>query len=431
MSRLKVKELDRDRYVRTAEGTIGSRNVLFPGFSPLIKGSQKPDELSILTSTKRRHPLQHTDTSVVRVFDAERILGSQLNRARNLTLGGDPVRTNLSLYGEQSVLIPDPGTEYLYFEDYYTRFMNKSMPKAIRGYASVCNAKKKGQTTQEFNQTKKVLHAKFWSDLTTELKPLNQMIGEFLDIEQRYYDLSVPPSPLITDTELFETSMEVNRLSRAISEARDRECATYLPFHMDTMRDAGLIEQAMDYIEKDDNTMTILKFKNLDLTGLKEFEARENYKNVLARIVDMKNSNPQRVFMLLEAGNQFWISWQAFDCVSGSLTGIDSDVHFGKNHFGLWWDPVQLVARNYSDFVRKHNTEGVKFGIHCPACSSIVNRLPDSKEYHVYRREHRLHDLDQKADIIARAITDRSSEAVFEKILYNSSLSNLHDCLLG
>lgn len=431
MNRLKVKEIDRHRYVRIAEGSLGSRSVLFPGFSPLVKTAQTPDEMSILSSTKRRYPLQHTDTSVVRVFDAERILGAEFDRARNLTLGGDAVRTALSTYGTQNVLIPDPGTEYLYFEDYYTRFVNRGMPKAIRSYAAMCNAKKRNQTTAEFNQTKKIVHQRFWEEISVDLKALNQMIGEFLDLEQRYYDLSVPPSPLITNPELFETSMEVNRLSRAISEARDRECATYLPFHMDVMHDAQLIERALDYIEKDDNTLTILKFKNLDLTGLKEFEGRENYRNILARIVDIKTSNPERAFMLLEAGNQFWVSWQAFDCVSGSLTGIDTDVHFGKNHFGLWWDPVQLVARSYSDYVRKYNTEGVKFGMHCPACSSIVGRLPDSREYHIYRREHRLHDLDQKADTVARSIADRSSEAVFEKVLYNSSLSNLHDCLLN
>lgn len=431
LNRLKIKEIDRDRYARIAEGTLGSRSLLFPGFSPLVKTSQSPDELSILTSTKRRYPLQHTDTAVVRVFDAERIIGSQFERENNLTLDGVPVRGSLTLYGEQSLLIPDPGTEYLYFEDYYSRFIKKGMPKAIRNYAAMCNAKKKVQNTAEFNQTKKKVHPQFWMDLAADLKSLNQMIGQFMDIEQKYYNYQVPPSPLITDSSLFEIAIEVNRLSRAISDARDRECATYLPFHMDTIHDPDFIEQAMEYIEKNDNTLTILKFKNLDLTGLKEFEGREIYKRILGRIVDIKNSNPERVFMLLEAGNQFWVSWQAFDCISGSLTGIDADVHYGKDHFGLWWDPVQLVSRRYSDFVRKFNAEGVKFSIHCPACSSIAGGLPDSKQYHVYRREHRLHDMDLKADVIARAISDRSTEAIFQKILYNSSLSNLHDCLLG
>jgi hypothetical protein len=431
VNRLKVKEIDRDRHLRIAEGVMGSRTILFPSYSPLIKTADSPNELSIVASTKKRYPLQHTDTMVVRVFDSQRIIGSQFDKERNLTLDGIPVQSHLSAYGGRDMVIPDPATEYLFFEDYYTRFMGKTMPKVIRNYASMCNAKKKSQTTAEFNQTKKKLHSQFWMDLSADLKELNKMIGEFMDIEQKYYDYQVHPSPLITDEDLFETSTEVNRLSRAISEARDRECATYLLFHSDVLHDLSLLEKALEYMEKNDNTLTILKFKNLDLTTLKDFEGRENYKNILARLVDIKNSNQDRAFMLLEAGNQFWVSWQAFDCVSSSLTGIDSDVHFGKNHFGLWWDPTELVPRNHSDFVRKYNNEGTGFGMHCPACSSIIGGLPDSKEYHVYRREHRLHDMDQKADTISRAISERTTEVVFGKVLQNSSLANLHNILLG
>jgi hypothetical protein len=187
----------------------------------------------------------------------------------------------------------------------------------------------------------------------------------------------------------------------------------------------------MDYIESDDSPLTILKVKNLDLTGLREFDGRENYKALLARIVDIKNNNPKRAFMLLEAANQFWVSWQAFDSISGSLTGMDVDVHYGKDRFGYWWDPLQLVPRKHPDFIRKHANEGTRFGTHCPACASIGGYVPQPEQYHIYRRAHRLHDMDQKADAISRAIGNRTSGVLFNTVLYNSALSSLHDCLLG
>jgi len=430
MNRLRVKEIDRDRFVRTAEGSIGTHTLLFPSFSPLLK-TENPDELDILTSTKRRYPLQHTDTAVVRVFDAERILGAQFSKEQNLTLDGTPVRGKLSIFGEQNLLIPDPATEYLYFDGYYPKFMKKDMPRAIREYAGMCNAKKKTMKLADFNVAKKGYHEKFWMETYSSLRALNQLVGEFMDIEQKYFQYQVPPSPLITSLDLLDVAKQVNKISRAIAESRDRECTTYIPLHADAMHDLETLEAVMEYIERDDNTMTIMKFKNLDLTGIREFDGRENLKALLAKIVDIKNSNSKRIFMQMEAANQFWVSWQAFDCISGSLTGMDVDVHYGKDHFGYWWDPIELVPRKHADFVRKHSNEGPRFGTHCPACASIVGYVPGAEQYHVYRREHRLHDMDQKADMISRAIGTRTTEALFSTILYNSSLSNLHNCLLA
>ena len=112
MNRLQVKELERDRYMRTAEGTIGTRSLVYPSFSPLLK-TEVPNEVDILFSTKRRYPLQHVDTAVVRVFDAEKLLAPQLDKERNLTLDGRPVKGGLSAFLEHNLLIPDPATEYL------------------------------------------------------------------------------------------------------------------------------------------------------------------------------------------------------------------------------------------------------------------------------------------------------------------------------
>lgn len=430
MNRLRVKEIDRDRFMRTAECTIGVRSLVYPSFSPLLR-TEVPNEVEILFSTKRRFPLQHVDTAVVRVFDAESLLAPQLDKERNLTLEGTPVRGNLSAFLEQNLLIPDPATEYLYFEDYYTRFMRKSMPRPVREYAASCAAKKKGMKLADFNLAKRRWHEKFWLDMHSSLRTLNQLVGEFMDLEQKFFPIQVPPSPLIIDGELLEIAKQVNRLSRAISESRDRECTTYLPLHAEAVHDSQILEEILEYIEHDNAPLTILKIKNLDLTGLREFDGRENYRNLLARLVDIKSNNPRRAFMLLEAANQFWVSWQAFDSMSGSLTGMDVDVHYGKDRFGYWWDPIQLVPRKHSDFVRKYTNEGSRFGTHCPPCASIVGNVPEADQYHTYRREHRLHDMDQKADTISRAIGNKTSGVLFNTVLYNSALSSLHDCLLN
>lgn len=70
-SKLKVNQIDRDRFARATRTELEGKEILTPNFSPLI---QTPKELDIyLRKMLSPKGNQHLGTFVMRIFDANKI----------------------------------------------------------------------------------------------------------------------------------------------------------------------------------------------------------------------------------------------------------------------------------------------------------------------------------------------------------------------
>jgi hypothetical protein len=119
----------------------------------------------------------------------------------------------------------------------------------------------------------------------------------------------------------------------------------------------------------------------------------------------------------------------AFDLVSTSFTGQDTDITFGKAApFGKWYDPKEMIQRDFGQVQRLIPTNGL-LPHGCSICRGITDLgLISSDEWYRNRRIHYCFCMEEFMQIIARAIREGNVELAREKIV-NSSISVLRSLI--
>lgn len=188
-------------------------------------------------------------------------------------------------------------------------------------------------------------------------------------------------------------------------------------------------------MENDDAKLTILKFKELDLRAKVDYTMRENYKNMLSKISEIKQNDKQktRAFMLLEAGNQYAVCMPVFDIVSRAFSMIDGDINFGRNNGrGQFWDTTKNYPRRAKEMEQVFDNDPELFR----QSNEVGNDILDLKnlqntQYNKKRRQYFLASLNQQAVDLRRHTNEGTSEIYLNQILRNSELSPLRDLLLN
>jgi hypothetical protein len=327
------------------------------------------------------------------------------------------------------LILIDPSLEYLVYEVHLSRFNgSRLIPAKIREYAQLCENKKKSLPSDEYSKWKAAYHKLFWNEVYDDPKSRIQLVAETLDLELRSSDkVTLAPAPIINSPTTLTIAIKMNELTRELSRAKAAESSTYLTIHKSTLADDRLMDDIIAYIEKDEARLTILKFKQLDLTESARIGEREAYREFLLQLALIRQRNPSRGFMLLEGENQTFASATvAFDLVSTSYTGQDKDSTFGgiSPPFGKWYDPKEMIQRDYSQVQRMFRGNGI-LPHGCPICRGVIDLSSTTPDrWYVDRRVHYCYCMQEFMGIIARAIDERNVELAREKIV-NSSISVL------
>jgi len=148
-------------------------------------------------------------------------------------------------------------------------------------YLHLKNRKEKNCSGKEYKQWKNANHKKFWYDFQEHPRQLNELITDYFDLESKFETKTlVPPVPFVENDILLNMAIQVNDMGKALAVDRG-ECATYFLLSKSTLRDKSLIEKIVDYMRKDQTTLTMLKFKNLALWTPECFTERENFRDLM------------------------------------------------------------------------------------------------------------------------------------------------------
>jgi hypothetical protein len=440
-SKLKVSQVDRDRFARATKTSLEGKEILTPSFSPLIQSSKELDiYLGRMLSPEDN---QHLGTFVMRIFDANKILLPWFNIKNQRGIDGETkvVPTLYRNFFERTISLIDPATEYLDFEFHFDKFVKLAdkvhFPQQVMTYLHWKDRRKKNSSSKDYKRWKGQAHRRFWYALDRERRRLNDLITEYFDLEAKFETkILIPPMPLVDNESLLDIAIRINDMSKALAVDRG-ECATYFLLSKSTLRDEKMLMKIVEYLKRDPATLIIFKFKNLALWETGVFTEREAFRDLMEEMSDIKKDKPEKLFMLLEGSLQCFPSASyGFDLVSSSLRLLDIDSAYGENAgYGGYFYEDKLWNAKYTDIPEiMTNNEG---SLPCPChiCRSITydklkNELQYNgkklaqEEWNEYRREHNLFAMNSLMKMINRAITEKHIELVRQKIK-NSEISNL------
>ena len=445
MNSLIIKERIWDRNYSSSELILNGKIIQCTNISPLLK-STRPDEMDLLYMTKTKHTLEHVESFVVRLFDAPKIYFPKIDAiiAKKDSLEkfiDKPIKNPLENYLKRMVSIPDVGFEFLYYDRNRKKIREFASLhdelKPINDYLDLLEKNKESMkdNPKRFVYVNKSLHNDFWRDLfaKNESKRRGAMIGRILDYQRKYFDYDNPPANFVDSSEMFEYAKQINETSQAIAYSNERECATSFTLHSSVLRNEDLFDKILEFLKRDENKLTILKFKELDLRAKVDYTMRDSFKRLLQTISEIKLDNKKKAFMILEAGNQYIVCLPVFDMVSRSLTMIDGDVGFGRNSGrGQFWDINKNYPRRAKEMeqVFDNDPEGFRH------TNEIGNEIIDLKElknteYNKIRRQYFLACINKQAIDMKKHTVDGTSEIYLNQILGNSELAPLRDLIIN
>lgn len=422
MMGLIFERIDNDGVVSTGELTIGELMIETPNCFPILNTIREPNELTMIMAEKDRQPLGHIQGAVVRLQNVHKLIEphtEQLNgnnSYKQLTL--DSRINNKSLYEnyyDTNLIICDPQMEKTYYKNSIMdkKFANSNFSTELTNYFSkINNATEK---LDKHDPSIKNIRHKLYDDLWHNSRnDRNKMLTDLTKYQLQHFRMSVPASQLIFEPADVKISIEINEYCQGLSYQAKKDSASYFLFHKNAIKDEETMKTTFDYLRSNKQSkLNIIKFHDLDLHCPVDYKARRSFRNILADIIDIKESQPDRAFMLFDAGTQHYVATQAFDIVSTTLTGIDREITGGHRKKGvkyapLWYDERKMWPRPTDDAPLPDPR-------HCDICSITPNFDFADDVIARRRRIHRLYDLDQNAKEICRAVTKKDVSRIMKK----------------
>jgi len=433
---LTVDPLYREGIARSCKVHLGYREFLTPGFVIRIDSREK---LSLYLKLKKKYKLEHVTGYVVRLADAQRVLGQRISDTQVDLQGrfveGDFLKSSLS-----DLILIDPALENLYYATHAGDFAStRNLPHALTDYSlSYLKQKSVQKNKEEIVETpetgiRKWLDAKhghFWQELELDERIRTRFIRDLL---VRQHELGapilIPPVPLITNDRLFELTKTINRKSSEVSRVVG-ECADAFTFRLDVLRNSSLLEELRDYIDAQNARITLFKFKYMNLNEEDRVIERKNFRDFL-QTLDLKSRlDRNRTFMLLEAGNlAYACAGRGFDFLSTSFS-LDREDRVRKQQrspWGKWFDPYYQVTLDRDSFMDAYRNNGSHIPCDCPECTTSTSK-PESlgiDEWNQFVKGHYLSRRNKDYTEIAKAIESGTATAGIVDRLRDSALKNL------
>lgn len=422
---MSVSEIERDRYARSAKITLGERVVESPHFFTRLSN---PDELrSFQELVMEGYP--RIQGCVVRLFDAKNVLGPSIMDLTQTRVDAISkyVGSRFQEFLSKTIVVVDPATEYLFYEHHLSKWANdKATPRLIVDYARSRLGKKERLDQGEYDNWKEANHTLFWNKLSQDAAARNTLIGDVFDLELHYRSsILLPPVPVIRSKRDLEIAIQFNEIALAISSGKSVECAAYFIMQRGILDDEAIIDALFRYLSGASHRMVVLKFKYLDLAKSGSIHQLTAYRNFLQQVSFLKETFPDRVYMVLENGYQVFPSATvAFDFVSTHMTGFDKDSEFGHGEHGSWFDPEQMVHIPFKDMKEVYRNNQNRLPCAHASCADIDVDTIDADSWNILRRKHYVLTMSDYMTIIAGAIRTKRVELAIDKLI-NSDISRL------
>lgn len=442
MTKLSFERTDSDGIIGAGRLTLD--NVVFdtPNSFPILRTSQDPNELDLLIGEKGKFLLEHISGAMIRLYDVPTIIEPHTRRLAleelhpQLTIDGKVSRSPYGTFYNDNLPLSDPCLEYtsIMVADIDRRFRRFAAVPGIQNFFVQFERNRKAlqnPDTEKVRALRKTMHNSLWfGSSRDERRDRSDMLTDLTRYQLQHFRMAIPGAHLIETPNDVRNNIEINEYCQGLAYQAKKDSATYLPFHRKAIKKDEVMGASLDYLRKNKQSkLNIIKFKDLDLHCPVDYKARKAFKHFLAEINDIKEEQPDRAFMLLEAGTQYYVSMQVFDIVSTSLTGFDRDVTGGHREEGiryapLWYDENKMWPRPTDD-TPKPDPE------HCYVCAETQHFNFNDSTIARKRRIHRLNDLNKDAKAIREAVSAKDGARVMRTRVAFAEFSYARDLILS
>lgn len=429
---IQVAEQDRDRLTRVATINLNGKLIRTPCFATQI---QNKYEFDLFYDIKERYLPTRLDAFIVRYFDVPSALARVQPSVANDVFGR--VREDkYTIFMKNNLLIIDPAMDCLYYDSKLDSFaLNHETPQIIIDYASKLRMEKKNKDPKvSFDKRKERIHREFWKGIFESTPRKMSFVKSVLGFQRSCgADVLLPPSPLIYDDEMLKIANEINDIAKGIAKINNKLCATYLNVKSTVLKDDELMDKIkMSVYENSSKSLTVFKFKNLDLATPKADLQRENYKKLMMDLAYFSQDYKDRSCMVLENSCQSFVSpFAGFDFASSSFTFYDGDMSYSEHpSYGSYFDPFDKIHKPFDNVAESYLKLG-KLRCLCRSCKDV--KVPDLRslspaQWNIIRRTHIPMYMDYYMEAMLRAVRERNTELVRDTFS-NSKVSNLKDVL--
>jgi hypothetical protein len=438
MEDISAKPLATDGASTLWEVSLGLATIQSKGSLVHVRSTAELRQLILL---KRRYPLEGIEGAVVDLPIAQRafnVLKPPPTVGRNLqnTFGGKPIHDAFTEFSLNHISLPNARMEYFYHyrqrADILLRKGYAEIPEVVeylQEYESRVEAAERETQAKREAIRHGLHHEVFFSEDEARIKKRNVLLGKIMALEHVNFEYGTAACPRIDANDVQQTAAEdINDVCQAISYGLGKKCATYFLYTKNALKERSIMNRYFDYIEKQKTRLHIINFTELDLHDQPDKRARLEFKRFMQRIVEIQDDTPKGQkpqFMLLGAGNQYFIALQAFDFVSSAPTRVDKIIDWSiKRAQGYWFDETYMYPFAPEDGVTIDRA-------HCPRCA--VMRPGDFKDprYNIWRREHGTHDMNNRSLGFRNAIKSNSLGAYLRQNLAASEFSGFQMMILS
>ncbi len=386
---LEINERDHSNFARTGDITIGRKTISSPVFCPLIKTRE---ELKVLLELIHgRTETKHIGGAVIRLVDANKVLTKESLIHFDFTTG-KPINL-LEAFRKNSLVIIDPCMDLTWPSKTNLLLLQKA--GLIDPLSSFVKDSLRLQATlpkSEYDLTKQDTYLSFWNNLVSNPAERDWLIRSILEKQTTYgADVLLPPVPVITSKKLLEVSLQINYYSSEYSrKIFGKDCPLMFILRPFALNEEWLVKEVERAIADYPTSLTVLKFKGLDLLNDVSGIQRTRYVETLKRLAALFRGRT-RALAILENGYASFISLHlGADLVSSGMGTAETDgVRRKSATRGSWFDPTRLVRVPFADVARMYKETGLPCS--CPSCRQSKNfvALRDS-EWNKARRSHYL-----------------------------------------
>ena len=406
--------------------------------------------MKVYNSVMRHYKPKQISAFVVRLLDTGRTLYQSMKKTTlsNLVVDQQTLDNQFTPSSHEKVLLIDPALEYLYYSvnmerlattpfvshtirDYLTKFMKKTK--------EMDEAKLHGdmEDTIGKNLMRESEHTNFWTCVYKDPNMRMKLIRDTFNVELKAKaDVLIPPVPLITSSHLLDVAIFMNEKSRAFSPAlsqEKRECADYFVLKPSILKNDHMMSALKEYISTSESSLTLFKFKNLNLCDESMALERAAFKSFLMELSLVSQQFENKAFGLLESGNQtFAAACSSFAIVS---TGFNLDREDRRRNqsdippFANRYDRINMTMQDKATFMKTVENNNDIIPCDCKICTeNAIIPEHDFIEYNRRAKEHYLLCREAEMNEIIDAIQNQESQIAFEK-LQRSSLKNLIDII--
>lgn len=426
---VRVEDVHNDRCSRSGCAWIGAKRVLLHTMAPLITRTSYDRQAYLESRVGHPSDTNHAGMMVVRSIDLEAALSPLRGSLGQTALDGMPsARFKRDLIGATPLVI-DPSTEYTWYEHHQEKLADDpNAPLEIRRLArSMYDKLPKGQRrfSGEPSSLRRIdVHDKFWLGLLSDGSAASSIVSRALAVQHRWgADVALSPVPAARDARMLEVSDKINRLARAVWTGDS--CADYTILTPDFFSNETNVDALTGRFLSLDARLNVLKIKNHTLEQVPKVDERVMLKKILEAINEAKSSNPDRVFMLLEAGHVMYpAAAGGFDVVSTSVTGLDYESTGyvpGGSGWGHYYSPKHMTTLKWASVKKMLSKNGLPCS--CAVCRGMKPN-PSKDEWNLQRRSHYIHCTSRMLADLTRLVDDQKIELARQRIT-RSAISNL------